>query len=80
MATNHTGFRLIHISIGLGALDTLAVILRLLARRMSKADLAIDDLLIVFGLLAQYAMIAIGYLGLSTPKVKVASLTWQSRH
>lgn len=45
------------LSIAIGAIDTVAVILRLCARLQNKAILAIDDWLIVISLIPLYTMI-----------------------
>ena len=63
MPENLIGNRVIHVSIALGALITLAVPLRLLARWKSKAKLAMDDVLIIISILPQYVMIALGVMG-----------------
>ncbi len=63
MADNPVGSRVKGLSLGLGAIDTVAVSLRLLARSQSKASFGADDFAIVFSLIPLYCMIAIGYLG-----------------
>lgn len=65
MSANPIGNQVIRISIALGALITLAVPLRLLARWKSKANFAMDDILIIISVLPQYVMITVGVLGLS---------------
>ena len=65
MLENPVGNQVIRISIALGALITFAVPLRLLARWKSKANLAMDDVLIIISVLPQYAMITTGVLGSS---------------
>ena len=57
-----THARVVNVSIAMGAIDTVAVILRLLARKRGKAAFAIDDFVIVFSLIPLYGMIALGYL------------------
>ena len=59
MANNPTGEQLDRAPIALGVFVTLAVILRYLARWKSKADFAVDDVLIAISVLPQYAMIVI---------------------
>ena len=79
MPENPVGNQVIRVSIVLGALITLAVALRLLARWKSKANFAIDDVLIIISVLPQYVMIVIGVLGsalehcLITPKLTCCS-------
>ena len=65
MPGNPVGNQVIHISIALGALITLAVPLRLLARWKSKADFAMDDVLMIISVIPQYVMIALGVIGSS---------------
>ena len=62
MPENPVGNQVIRISIVLGVLITLAVALRLLARWKSKANFAVDDVLIIISVLPQYVMIVIGVL------------------
>ena len=65
MPENTVGNQVIRISIVLGVLITLAVALRLLARWKSKANFAMDDVLIIISVLPQYVMIAIGVISSS---------------
>ena len=65
MPENPVGNQVIRISIVLGVLITLAVALRLLARWKSKANFAMDDVLIIISVLPQYVMIAIGVISSS---------------
>jgi len=60
---NPTGPEVIRTSVVWVVVATFAVILRLLARWLSRASFAVDDLLIVVSLLPQYGMMVVGYLG-----------------
>ena len=62
MVYNPVGNQVVRISIAFGVIDTIAVALRLLARRRSKAAFAADDALIVASLVPLFAMIVIGHL------------------
>ena len=73
MPGNPVGNRIIHSSIALGALITLAVPLRLLARWKSKANFAMDDVLMIISLIPQYVMIALGVIGSSFDHCLVTS-------
>lgn len=57
MVANPRGDAVVRVSIVLGVIDTLAVILRFMARRKSKAKIAADDWIIAASLLPAYAMI-----------------------
>ena len=65
MAENPIGNQVIRISVALGVIITLAVPLRLLARWKSKANFAMDDVLIILSVFPQYVMITVGVLGSS---------------
>lgn len=62
-ADNPKGAQIFHTGIALAMVDTLAVLLRLLARWRSKASFAIDDLLIVLSIFPFYGMVVLTYLG-----------------
>ena len=59
---NPRGELVIKVTIACGVLETLAVVLRLLARWRSKAAFAADDWWIVATLIPSYAMLAVGCL------------------
>lgn len=59
MEPSPRGVWVICISVALGVIDTLAVILRFIARRKSKSGLALDDWLIAASLIPAYFMIMI---------------------
>lgn len=66
MPNNPLGDQLIHASIALGVVATIAVILRFIARSKSKADFGGDDIMITICLIPQWAMIILNLQGLST--------------
>ena len=66
MPNNPLGDQVVHASIALGIVATVAVILRFIARSKSKADFGSDDTLIAICLIPQWAMIIINSQGLST--------------
>jgi hypothetical protein len=66
MARNRLGERVIVLSVVINIVVTVAVILRFLARRKSKADVAIDDVLLVVSVIPQYVMVVLGVLGPSS--------------
>ena len=59
MESNPRGVWVICVSVVLGVIDTLAVILRFIARRKSESGLAMDDWLIAMSLIPAYFMIII---------------------
>jgi hypothetical protein len=59
MEPNSRGVWVICISVVLGAIDTLAIILRFIARRRSKMGLAADDWLIAASLIPAHCMVVI---------------------
>lgn len=59
MEPNRRGVLVICLSVALGVIDTLAVILRFIARRKSESGLAMDDWLIALSLVPAYCMIII---------------------
>ena len=63
MRSNPRGDQVVHTSIALGIVATIAVILRLLARQRTKSSFAADDLLVILSLIPQYGMLAIGHIG-----------------
>lgn len=63
MARNRLGQRVIVLSIVLDIIVTIALILRFLARRRSKADFAIDDVLLVVSVIPQYVMVILCVIG-----------------
>ena len=71
MVFNPRGDQVIRINIACGILETLAVGLRLLARRRSKASFAADDWLIVATLAPSYAMLIIGHLSAFLSRMEV---------
>ena len=66
MPNNPLGDQLIHASIALGVVATIAVILRFIARSKSKADFGSDDIMIAICLIPQWAMIILNSQGLFT--------------
>ena len=60
---NPKGERAYHIGIALAVLSTVAVWLRLLARRKTKARFGMDDLLVAISLLPTYIMVILTYYG-----------------
>lgn len=59
MEPNPRGVLVICISVALGVIDTLAVIVRFIARRKSESGLAMDDWFIAMSLVPAYFMIMI---------------------
>lgn len=59
MASNPRGVWIVCVSVMLGIIDTLAVILRFVARRKIKAGFAMDDWLIAASLVPAFIMIII---------------------
>lgn len=57
MSSNPRGVKVLGATVTLGVIDTVAVMLRLLARRKTCAGLGADDWLIMASLLPAYAMI-----------------------
>lgn len=62
MADNPRGDRVLRVTIACGILETIAVALRLLARRISKAGFGADDYVIIATLIPSYAMLISGCL------------------
>ena len=65
MPNNPLGDQLVHASIALCVVATVAVILRFIARWKSKADFGRDDIMIAICLIPHVAMVVLNYLGLS---------------
>ena len=61
MVSNPVGYHVLQTCIAFGVVDTVAVALRILARRRSNAAFAADDALIVASLLPLYAMMVIDH-------------------
>ncbi len=59
MKSNPRGLLVLCVSACLGVIDTLAVVLRFIARRKSKLRLALDDWLIAASLIPAHGMIII---------------------
>lgn len=55
----------VDVSLVVGIIDTVAVVLRLVARKRSKATFAVDDVLIIFSILPLYGMVALSHLSTS---------------
>ena len=66
MVSNPVGNRVLHTCLAFGIVDTIAVALRILARRRSNAVLAADDALIIASLIPFYAMMIIDHFSQST--------------
>lgn len=66
MMSNPRGQLVIDLCIAIGAVDSLAVGLRLLARWKSNATFAKDDWLLVGSLLPLYVMVTSGFLCMSS--------------
>ena len=66
MSNNPLGDQLIHASIALGVVATIAVVLRFIARWISKANFGTDDIFIAICLIPHYTMIILNSQGPST--------------
>lgn len=64
LADNPNGAQIFHTGVALAVIDTLAVLLRLLARWRSKASFAVDDLLISISMFPFYGMVVLSYFGM----------------
>lgn len=58
--SNPRGELVLRVTVALGVIDTIAVILRIFSRRLSKASFALDDWLIVLSLIPTYSMLIAG--------------------
>lgn len=61
---NARGHAVVHATIALGVIDTIAVVLRLIARKRSIAKIGMDDWMIIASLVPAYAMIIAASLSL----------------
>ena len=66
MVSNPVGNRVLHTCLAFGIIDTVAVALRIFARRRSNAAFAADDALIIASLVPFYSMMIIDHFSQST--------------
>ena len=77
---NTRGKALIPVNVGLGVIETLAVILRLLARRKGTVELAADDFWLLGSLLPSYLMMVCGGISMSTTISRRVLINKRSGH
>ncbi len=70
---NARGYAVVRATIALGIIDTIAVVVRFIARKRSRVKVGVDDWMIMASLLPAYAMIIAAALRLFLPLVRLSN-------